>query len=102
MAWMRPKTVQDAARFRSDLLGLGKEHTGVQIALQCHLVAHQEARAAQVHRPVQSDRIGIAGRDLFETVAAAHGEDDAWDVFDEQANSAVSKEAYLTFFGKRC
>lgn len=35
-------------------------------------------------------------------VAYTLGGDDAWDVFDEQTNSAVSKEAYLTFFGERC
>jgi hypothetical protein len=35
-------------------------------------------------------------------VAYIIGGDEAWDVFDEQNNGAVSKEAYLTFFGKRC
>ena len=35
-------------------------------------------------------------------VAYVIGGDEAWDVFDEQNNGAVSKEAYLTFFGERC
>ncbi len=57
----------------------------------------QELLALQItwSQMSQSDR-----RDFC--VAYTLGGDDAWDVFDEQANSAVSKEAYLTFFGKRC
>lgn len=35
-------------------------------------------------------------------VAYIIGGDDAWDVFEEGTNGAVSKEAYLTFFGKQC
>ena len=54
---------QRALDFGADLFRAGEQDGRVEVALQRDLVAHLRARAAQVHGPVEADRVGasIAG-----------------------------------------
>jgi hypothetical protein len=58
------KAVQHGTRLGGDLLGRGKQHVGVDIALQrlagaADFAAHDGAGLAQVGRPVQAQHFAV-------------------------------------------
>ena len=64
--------------FTFDRLSRRKQHDGGQISLQCHAGSDALARGAQVHGPVNPDRVAAAGSDRLQPESAAFCEYDRW------------------------
>ena len=58
---------------------VGKQHVGVQIALQGHFVADLRARLAQIDRPVQAEDFAVELAHGFQPQTAAFGKHQARD-----------------------
>ena len=71
----RSRRAPRALRSRT-VAGGANSTAGSRLPCRATRAADPLARAAQVDRPVEPDRIGAAGGDLFEPQAAALGEDD--------------------------